>query len=144
MTEHNYEAIFTTNDRIRYEIPKYTPLEKKLIDRFGSEKLNRFLSEGIYRFIDKNHQVAPDYARSFDDVKVEKKEVLYTNMIHSRSVLIESDIDQEVLFKLYPIPSEYHSAQYSRELLSFPHYSIPDKNSLLTLYDTTSEYYNVG
>jgi hypothetical protein len=65
-------------------------------------------------------------------------------MIHSRSVLIESDIDQEVLFKLYPIPSEYHSAQYSRELLSFPHYSIPDKNSLLTLYDTTSEYYNVG
>ncbi len=150
MTEYNHEVSFPINDKNRYEIPKYTPLEKKLIDKFGSEKLNRLLSDNTiniewnkYRFIDKNHQVVPSRARFFDDVKVEKKEVLYTNMKHSRSVLIESDIDQEVIFKLYPIPSEYHSVEYSRELLSYPYYDMPDKNNLLTLYDTTSEYHNL-
>ena len=149
MTEYNHEISFPinkNNERSEYEIPKYTPLEQKLIDSLGYEKLNKLLWGVIniewskYRFFDFNKKIG-----KYLWIQVEKKEILYANMNHSRIVMIESDKDQEVTFKLYPIPSEYYSGEYWRDSLSNHgyKYGLPDSKTLITLYDTTSEYHNI-
>ena len=151
MTEYNHEISFPVNknnQRNEYEIPKYTPLEQKLIDSLWYEKLNKLIWNGVihiegnvYRFLEHYYSPWGGYKKV---LKLENKDVLYTNMNHRRTVIIESDKNQEVTFKLYPIPSQYHAAVYWKDDLSYPDYVMPDKNTLLTLYDTTSEYHNIS
>ena len=146
MIEYNHEISFPKNWQNSYAISKYTPLEQKLIDSFGYEKWNKLIVKNII-----NIEGAIYRFREYFDVpsstsqnwKLEDKEILYTNMNHKRSVKIISDKAQEVTFKLYPIPSEYSSVEYGREILSYPNNDLPDKETRITLYDTTSEYHNV-
>lgn len=152
MTEYNHEISFLvnkSNEHSEYEIPKYTPLEQKLIDSLGYEKLNKLIWNIIdiewykYRFR-KFHDVP--WGGENKEMKLENKDILYANMNHDRSIVIESDKSQKIIFKLYPIPSEYHAVEYARDSLSNQgyKYGLPDKNTLITLYDTTSEYHNVN
>lgn len=145
MTEYNHEI--TLRDTL-IEIPKYTPFEQKLINAFGYEKLNKLVWNVIniewykYRFR-KFHDVP--WVWETKEQKLENKDILYANMNHYRTIIIESDTDQEVTFKLYPIPSEYHAVEYGRDSLNNEgyKYGLPDSNTLITLYDTTSEYHNI-
>lgn len=134
-------------------IPKYTEFEKIIIDKIGFDRFNNLVNKKIIKLQwSKNRFIIPKNDRnSFQEIKypyypidIKSKKILKTNMFHTRIIRIESETDQVVKFDLYPISPEYYSAWYDFEAeYSDEGTIIPDEGTIITLYDTTQEYYDV-
>lgn len=164
----NYQQFWKieTNDDVSFEdvnyllhanfnwstiIPKYTNLEEKIIDRFWFKGINKLVNVGYikiwwinFRFINPIEKQTWPWTQ-FKEIILEDKEVLNTNLKHERIIRINSEKDQNIKLKLYSVSPDTYSVIFSRDDLVYPwNYWIPDENTIITLYDTTQEYYNLS
>lgn len=140
---------YTIDTKFKWEtiIPKYTVFEQKLIDMFWYEKLNKLFSSHIIKIWWTDNRVVNNIVSKwevFEKMKIENKQELNTNLLHKRVIRIQSDKDKKIIFKLYPVNPHYYSHSFNHTDMYYLENWTPDKNTILTIYDTTQEYYNLS
>ncbi len=150
-TTHDIEFedyTYTIDTKLQWDtiIPKYTVFEQKLIDRIWYEKLNKLFSSHIIKIWWTDNRSIQQILSKWESpkkMKIEDKQELTTNLWHKRVIRITSDSDKKIMFKLYPITPDYYSHDFNHTDLHYVENWAPDKNTILTIYDTTQEYYNL-
>lgn len=148
ITDRTY--VIDTNFEWTTIIPKYTSLEQKLIDKFWFEKLDYYISKHYlevwnsnYRFIPEGKENVSPKVEYFPIIEEEKKELL-TNAKHKRVLRITSNKDQTVKLRLYSVSPDYFTWWIDAESLMGWYYdNLLTDPRLLTIFDTTQEYYNL-
>ncbi len=139
--------VINTNFNWDTIIPKYTSLEKKIIDRFWYEDINELIKNRyIFIWWSKYRFSVSNKPYLYWPIKVEDKKELNTNMEHRKLIKINSPINQNVTLKLYSVSPEYFTWEFSKEsaYMVFDSNIINDDKKILTFYDTTQEFYNVS
>lgn len=130
LREHSYSLkVISGKGTQSNKIPKYTKIEKSLIDKFGIDKIQKIISKYLIKIWNNEYWL------------IDRNKNLYANIINYRDIRINVDVDTYSTLKLYPISPNFYSSPYLNEV-EF------DKNmnyypTLLTLYSPIDEYYNV-
>lgn len=132
-------------------IPKYTSLEKKIIDRFWFEDINKIVNSSYIKIWWSKYRFQKPLVNwtfpkhRFNNIKLEEKEVLNTNLKHNRVIRINSEKDQSIKLRLYSVSPDTYNVEVWVSELTYPwNHLVPDRNTVITLYDTTQEFYNVS